>query len=86
LQGNIEDPKARIFPVKRFTGRQPYDATTKNLAVAHLFGSDSNAYWKTYNWTNALTAGMTYVGRQFSGNVGYVETEMLWIQNHMVAP
>lgn len=29
---------------------------------------------------------MTYVGRQFSGNVGYVETEMLWIQNHMVAP
>ena len=86
LQGNINESVARIFPVKRFTGTQPYDAGLKHLAVPHLFGSDTNAYWKVYNWTNALASGMAYIGKPFSGNVGYVNTEMFWIQNHMVAP
>ncbi|MBI5384575.1 MAG: tetrathionate reductase family octaheme c-type cytochrome [Verrucomicrobia bacterium] len=86
LHGDITDAKARIMPVKRFTGRQPYDPVNNVLAVPHLFGGDTNAYWKTFNWTNALAAGMAYVGRPFSGQVGWVETEMFWIENHMVAP
>jgi octaheme c-type cytochrome (tetrathionate reductase family) len=86
LHGDLNDPQARILPVKRFTGRQPYDAVANVLAVPHLFGSDTNAYWKSFNWTNALTAGMGYVGRSFSGQMGWAETEMFWIQNHMVAP
>jgi hypothetical protein len=86
LHGGIEDPNARIFPVKRFTGIQPFDAGAGTLAQPHLFGSDANAYWKSYDWELSLQAGMAAVGREFQGPVGYVETEMFWIQNHMVAP
>jgi octaheme c-type cytochrome (tetrathionate reductase family) len=86
LYGDINDPNARIMPVKRFKGVQPYDPERNTLVVPHLFGADTNAYWKTFNWTNAIAAGMAYVGRPFSGKVGWVQTEMYWIQNHMVAP
>ncbi len=89
LQGSVSDPKARIYPVKRFTGVQPYDAGLKTLAVPHLFPRNTNdfdAYWKTYDWNKALTAGMAYMGKPYSGQFGYVKTEMMWVQNHMVAP
>ncbi len=89
LQGSMSDPNARLFPVKHFTGRQPYDAGTGKLAVPHLFAtstSDVAAYWKSYDWNAALTAGQAAVGRTYSGTMGVVDTEMFWIQNHMVAP
>lgn len=86
LHGSRDDSRAYVYPVKRFRGRQPYDAGRNTLAVPHLFGSDTNAYWRSFNWTNALQAGMAYVGQPFSGEVGFVDTEMFWIQNHMVAP
>ncbi len=89
LGGSVSDAKARLFPVKHFTGKQPYDAGTGKLAVPHLFAtstSDTAAYWKSYNWNSALTAGQAAVGRTYSGTMGVVETEMFWIQNHMVAP
>lgn len=86
FHGGVDDPKARIFPVKRFTGRQPFDAGKERLAIPHLYGSDANAYWKSFDWVKALTAGQAYVGREFTGPVGFAQTEMLWIQNHMVAP
>lgn len=89
LHGSVGDAKARIVPVKRFTGQQPYDAAVSKLAMPHLFptgAADTNAYWKVFDWKKALTAGMEYAGRSFSGNVGWVRTEMTWIQNHMVAP
>jgi nitrate/TMAO reductase-like tetraheme cytochrome c subunit len=89
LHGDASDPKARILPVKRFTGRQPYDAGNNVVAVPNLFANDAtdtNAYWKTFNWTNAIASGMAYVGKPFSGQVGWVDTEFYWIENHMVAP
>jgi len=89
LQGSKNQSRARIIPVKRFTAVQPYDAGSNTLAVPHLFPSnatDTDAYWKGYNWTNALAAGMSAAGRTFSGEVGWVSTEMYWVQNHMVAP
>lgn len=89
LGGGKSDMNARIFPFKRFTGKQPYDAGTGKLAIPHLFPSgptDTDAYWKGYNWENALAAGQTYVGRSWVGPVGTVDTEMFWVQNHMVAP
>ena len=89
LHGGFDDPKSKIFPVKRFWAIQPYDAGLGRLAVPNLFpdnASDVNAYWKAYNWTNALASGMAYMDRPFSGEVGFVESEMYWIQNHMVAP
>lgn len=89
LQGDRHDGQARILPVKRFLGRQPYDSGSNTIAVPHLFPSgptDTDAYWKGYNWTNAVSAGMAAVGRPFSGELGWIDTEMFWIQNHMVAP
>jgi octaheme c-type cytochrome (tetrathionate reductase family) len=89
LQGSKSQGRARIIPVKRFTGRQPYDAGNGTMAVPHLFPSgptDTDALWKGYNWTNAIAAGMAAVERPFSGQVGWVNTEMFWVQNHMVAP
>ncbi len=89
LHGSYADGKSKIFPVKRFAAVQPYDAGLGRLVVPNLFpnnASDSNAYWKAFNWTNAIASGMAYVGRPFSGQVGWVQSEMYWIQNHMVAP
>lgn len=89
LQGAQGDERARIFPVKHFRGRQPFDAGNNTLAVPHLFpynSTDTTAYWKGYNWTNSLIAGMEAVDRGFSGEVGWLDTEMFWIENHMVAP
>ena len=89
LQGSAEQGRARIIPVKRFTAVQPYDAARDTLVIPHLFAlnaNDTNAYWKGYNWTNAIRAGMSAVDEIFSGQMGWVETEMFWVQNHMVAP
>ncbi len=89
LQGNKSQGRARIIPVKHFTAVQPYDAGSNTLAVPHLFplnANDTDAYWKGYNWTNALVAGMSAAGRTFSGKLGWAQTEMFWVQNHMVAP
>jgi hypothetical protein len=77
------------MPVKRFTGVQPYDVASNSLVIPHLFPSnatDTAAYWKGYNWTNAIQAGMTAVGQTFSRQLGWANTEMFWLQNHMVAP
>lgn len=86
LHGSVNDPKSRLVPVKRFTGRQPFDAGRGRLVVPHLFGADPDAYWKSYDWSRAVRAGQAYVGRDFLGPVGFVNTEMFWVQNHMVAP
>lgn len=86
LHGDRTDTDARIFPVKVFDGVQPYDAGTGTLAVPHLFGGDENAYWKNWDWAKALAAGQASVDREFSGEVGWIQSRMFWVQNHMVAP
>jgi len=89
LHGDLNDANARIFPVKRFRGIQPYDMGRGTLAIPNLFpnnAEDTDAFWKSYDWEKSLTSGMAYVGETFIGPVGQVETEMYWIQNHMVAP
>lgn len=91
LEGDLFDAEALIFPVKRFVGIQPYDTSSGNLVIPNLFpnpspADDPDAYWVSYDWAQSITTGMAAVGRQFSGNVGFIESEMMWIQNHMVAP
>jgi octaheme c-type cytochrome (tetrathionate reductase family) len=86
LGGEYKDPKARIWPVKRFEGKQPYDSVNNTLVVPHLFGKDKEAYWKSYDWNRAITAGMKKSGAPYSGQYDFVKTEMLWPQAHMVAP
>ncbi len=77
---------ARIWPVKRFRGRQPYDTENLNLLVPHSAIPDDTAYWYNFDWDKALKVGAAATGAPFSGKYGFVDTEMLWPITHMVAP
>ena len=86
--GSADDPNSRIWPVKVFRGKQPYDVGNQTLAVFHTAGKDDHAFWGKghYNWEKALTWGMKSTGVEFSGKYDFVETEMSWPITHMVAP
>lgn len=84
--GGKDDAQSKIWPVKRFEAMQPYDIVNNTLVIPHLFGSDESAYWGNYDWNNAITYGMEYAGLPYSGQYGFVATEMYWPITHMVAP
>ncbi len=84
LDGSIEDSGSRITPFKVMHSKQPYDPGTMMLIIPHLFGPEG--YWNTYDWVQAAQIGMEAVGLPFSGEVDFVETDMYWPINHMVAP
>jgi len=86
IKGSYDDPNSRIWPFKVMRGRQPYDKENKIFGVPHLFGKDSEAYWKSFNWDKALSAGLKARGKEYSGEYGFVETEYFWPITHMVAP
>ena len=84
--GSANDGKSRIWPVKVFRGKQPYDPVNKTLVVPHTAGKDESAYWANFNWNKAIEHGMKFAGRPFSGEVDFIETSMSWPITHMVAP
>jgi len=88
--GSPTDGKSRIWPVKVFRGKQPYDLETKSLLVPHTavgYGEkDDTAYWDNFKWEAALKAGAEAAGRPFGGKFDFVKTEMTWPITHMVAP
>ena len=86
LSGAPDDPESRIWPVKTLRGKLPIDAKKATLVAARLFGKENDAFWKAYDWTASIGAGMKAAGRDFSGEVGFIETEMGIPINHMVAP
>ncbi|MBE9516702.1 MAG: tetrathionate reductase family octaheme c-type cytochrome [Proteobacteria bacterium] len=86
FMGSADDPKSRIWPVKVFTGKQPYDVGNQTLAVFHTAGKDKAAFWGNYDWKKALEVGMASTGIKFSGKYDFVETESVWPITHMVAP
>ncbi|MBW8458848.1 MAG: tetrathionate reductase family octaheme c-type cytochrome [Thiobacillus sp.] len=86
FHGDAGEPDARIWPVKRFRGKQPYDLEHLTLLVPHTATPDDTALWFNYDWDRALAAGTAAAGQPFSGRFGFVETEMLWPITHMVAP
>ncbi len=83
LNGDIKDPKAKIAPFKVMRGKQIYDTENNYLIIPKLFGD--NSYWKTYDWNLAAQNGMKEVNLEYSGKYDFVETEMFWPTNHMVA-
>lgn len=83
LDGDISDPKAKIYPFKVMRGTQIYDAVNNYLIIPKLFGPDG--YWKTFNWDEASRLGMNEINLPYSGEYSFVETEMYWPINHMVA-
>ena len=87
IQGNRDDPNARIYPFKIHTGKTPYDSGNKTMVIPHLFGpKGSGAYWQDYDWDAAIRTGMAYNGLPYSGEYGFVETAYAFPTTHMVAP
>jgi len=82
--GDIKDPKAKIAPFKVMRGKQIYDSQNNYLIIPKLFGE--GGYWKNYDWNLASQLGMKEVNLPYSGTFAFVETEMYWPINHMVAP
>jgi len=84
LQGNIDDPKAKIIPLKVMRSKQMVDAKHRYLIVPHLFGEQG--FWKTWDREKSFEIGMKLAGLPYSGTYDWIETRMLWPLNHMVAP
>lgn len=77
---------ARIWPVKYFKGKQPYDKVHLTLLVPHTAVPDDTAFWFNFDWPKALRAGADASGQPFSGEFDFVDTSMVWPITHMVAP
>lgn len=86
FEGSYDDPDARIWPFKIMRGKQPYDSGNNTLVMTHLFGKDSEAYWKSFDWNRAIKAAMDAGGAAYSGEYGFIETTYHWPLSHMVAP
>ena len=82
--GSKNDPTAKIYPFKNHKGKQPYDKQNNYFTTVHLFGK--GGYWKTFDWTKSIAAGMKSSGVPFSGEYSFAETIMYWPINHMVSP
>lgn len=85
--GGADQPGSVIYPFKRMLGKQAYDAINEYLIQSNVYGPEGDtAFWSNYNWDKALTAGMEGADVPYSGEYGFVETEMWWPTTHMVAP
>lgn len=88
LFGSASDVDSRIIPIKVHRGRQPFDPVHLNILQAKLWDSEQGkgALWLDLDWERALEEGMKYVGRPYSGQWDFVNTEMYLPVNHMVSP
>jgi len=88
LFGSATDKESKIIPVKVHRGNQIYDPVNNYLVQPKLFDTrkGEGAFWSDFDWDAAAKAGMEKIGLDYSGSYGFVETEMYWPVNHMVAP
>jgi octaheme c-type cytochrome (tetrathionate reductase family) len=86
FEGSPTDGKSKIWPIKVFHGKQPYDVGNNQLVVFHTWGPDDAALWSNFNWDKAIEWGMREIGAEYSGKYAFVATEMSWPITHMVAP
>jgi hypothetical protein len=88
LHGSHNDRNSKIIPVKIHVGDQIYDKVYNRLIQPKLFGETEgdSAFWKDFNWEEAAEAGMKRSGLPYSGQYGFINTEMYWPVNHMVSP
>ena len=84
--GGPDDGASRIWPIKVFRGKQMYDKGNNTLVITSLSDDKDTALWKNFDFDKAVQYGQEYTGREFSGEVGFVSTEMSWPITHMVAP
>lgn len=87
LKGSYNDPASKIIPVKIHKAKQPYDPINKILIKPKLYGDKKGegAYWQDFDWVQAAKEGMKKSNLPFSGKVSFIETQMYWPVNHMVA-
>lgn len=81
--GSKTDKLSKIYPFKIHTGKQIADKKNKYLLPTHLFGG---GYWDHFDWEKSVTVGVEKNGLEYSGSYTFVETEMYWEIDHMVAP
>ncbi|MCL2026199.1 MAG: cytochrome C [Leptospirales bacterium] len=75
----------KLWPVRVLRSKQPYDVKNNTLIVPKLFGGPgSGAYFDDHDWQKAAAAGMRAAGLEFSGEIGWVDTEKVMPINHMV--
>jgi hypothetical protein len=88
LFGSHADPDSKIIPVKIHRGDQIYDLKHNILIQPKLYSDaeGDSAFWMDFDWHTAAEAGMKRVGLPYSGEYGFIETEMYWPINHMVSP
>ena len=87
IHGSADDPDSRIYPFKRMLGRQAYDIDNENLVFSNVYGPDTDtAFWTNLDWGKAIEQGMAKTQVPYSGNYGFVDTEMWWPTTHMVSP
>jgi octaheme c-type cytochrome (tetrathionate reductase family) len=86
FEGSPVDGESRIWPFKVMHATQPYDKVHMTMLKAHTTGNDEDSYGKSLDWHKAVTRGMQDADKPFSGQMGFVETEMSWPITHMVSP
>ncbi|MCX7835762.1 MAG: tetrathionate reductase family octaheme c-type cytochrome [bacterium] len=88
LFGSYRDPEAKIIPVKIHRAVQPYDKKYNYLVQPKTYSvtKGDSGFWNDFDWQKAIQAGMQHLGLPYSGDYGFVKTEMTWPINHMVAP
>ena len=79
---------SKIWPVKVHRGKQIYDMVNNSLVQPKLWDKEKgkNAFWLDFDWDASVKEGMAYLEIPYSGEYGFVETEMYWPLNHMVSP
>jgi hypothetical protein len=80
--GEKRNPAARIYPFQMHAAIQPYDKGNSILALPKLLDD----YWKYFDWSRAISAGMKQVGISYSGRYDFVETRMYTSIHHEVVP
>ncbi|RQV94600.1 MAG: tetrathionate reductase family octaheme c-type cytochrome, partial [Calditrichaeota bacterium] len=80
--GSHKDENSKIYPFKVMRGKQIYDTKNNYLIIPKLWGG----YWKYFDWNKASEEGMKVAGLDYSGEYGWIDTEMYWKLNHMVSP
>ncbi|TNE68202.1 tetrathionate reductase family octaheme c-type cytochrome [bacterium] len=87
LLGSHDDPESKIIPVKVHRGDQIYDSKNLMLIQPKLYSpaKGDSAFWKDFDWKTAAEKGMKDVNLPFSGEYGFIPTEMYWPVNHMVS-
>jgi octaheme c-type cytochrome (tetrathionate reductase family) len=82
--GGIQDADARIWPFKVHRAKQPYDLKLKHLIIPKTAGE--GGFWTDFNWNQAGTLAEPVTGIEYSGDMGFAETDMYWPLSHMVQP